>query len=251
MLNFCKFIAVAPLLALCSVVLAPLPAAADHEQAPQRDPAAPPPPPPPAESDWPDGWYYMADFSVGDTEDFNTNIDTRVETDFTLGISLGFGYRLGPTRLEAEYFSDYHRVYNVEIGASSPITAGDYAGRMGVTGGMANIFIDLPASGRMRPYLGAGLGVAHVRALYNEKFCFLFLFCSTPNDIVDDSDWAHAWQAMAGFSHRTEGSNTEWSIGYRYFETEDLEFVTTGGDPFRQENLKSHTLNIGVRWYFG
>ncbi len=240
-----RAIGAAGMLAMFSVPLT-TGAMADHEQTPRYDP---PPPPESADSDWSAGFYYVADFSLGDTEDPGTSADATVETDLTLGVGLGFGYRLGPVRLEAQYKSDYHRVYDVEIGATSPLAPGDYAGRLTVESGMANVYFDLPAAGNMRPYLGAGFGFADIKANYNENSCF-FIFCSTVNELVSDRDWAWARQAMAGFSHRVEGSNSEFFIGYRYYETDALTLRATDGTPFIQDKLQSHTFDIGIRWFF-
>lgn len=221
----------------------PAPAAmAEHE------PAAPPPPPA-AESQWADGFYYMVDFSIGDTKNPDTSENFGVDADWSLGLGLGAGYRLGPVRLEAEYISDFFRVGSLDLEPGNPFAPGTYAGGIKARGAMGNLYIDLPAAGMMRPYFGFGYGFVDVSVNYNESVCIIFCF-STQNVVVDDWDRARAGQIMAGLSFQSEGSNNEWFVGYRYFETDDLKLRTTPlafSVNFTQDGLQSHTINFGFR----
>lgn len=230
-------------LAMSSALLAPgAMAGHEYEQAP------PPPPSRSTGSAWPDGFYSTLKLDMGDADDAGTTIGGTVKTDFTLGVGLGFGYRRGLVRMEAEYFSNYNRINDVDAIAGSPLAPGIDGGRIHVEGGMANFFVDLPGSDEIRPYLGVGLGITDIKVNYNNNDdCFL-LFCSSTNEIVVDRDWAWAQQVMLGVSIRQEGRPMELSIGYRYFETEDLNFVTISGVPFIQDRLQSHSFTLGYRF---
>lgn len=241
MTNF-RRLGIAIVMTISPALLAPA-AMAEHEP-------APPPPPPAAASPWSSGLYYMLDFSLGDTKNPDTSANFSVDADWTLGIGLGAGYRLGPVRLEAEYISDFFRVGSLDLELGNPFNPGTYAGGIKARGAMGNLYFDLPAAGEMRPYFGFGYGFVDVSVNYNESVCIIFCF-STQNVVVDDWDRARAGQIMAGFSFQHEGSKNEWFVGYRYFETDDLKLRTVdslGPVSFTQDGLQSHTINFGFRF---
>lgn len=193
------------------------------------------------------GFYYMLDFSLGDSENPGTDADFGVNLDWSTSLGFGLGYRVGPLRLEAELSSHFYRVGSLDIGAASPFPAADYAGGMQALNAMANVLVDLPAAGRMRPYLGAGFGMARVSAEYNESVCIIYCF-STSNEVVDDWDRVNAWQVMGGLSFAGWAPNREWFIGYRYYETQDLNLRTLSGVDFTQEGLQDHAIMAGFRF---
>ena len=223
-----------------------LPAAAQEQPAAAQEQPAPAPfQQRPA---WPDGFYYLLDFDIGDSANPDTDQDFSVDLDWSLGTGLGVGYRLaGMLRLEGELHANYFRAGSLDLGPAAPFPVQDYAGGMWAVGAMANLVVDLPAWENARPYLGAGYGFSRVAADYNESVCILYCF-STENEVVDDWDFAEAWQAMAGISFSNGSPNSETFVGYRYFKTDDLEFRTNSGTPFMQEGIQNHTLSIGIRF---
>ena len=250
MMTFPEFGAIVAALAASSVLLAPVTAMADHEPAPQ--PAPPPPQHAPAPFEprpaWPDGFYYLLDFDIGDSANPQTDAGFGVDLDWGVGVGLGVGYRVaGMLRLEGELHANDYRAGSLDLGPTAPFSTFDYSGDVSAQGAMANIIFDLPPAGRMRPYLGAGYGFSRVSARYNESVCFIFCF-STKNKVVDDWDFAEAWQALAGISFSNPASSSEFFVGYRYFETDDLDFRTVSGTAFVQEGIKSHTLSVGIRF---
>ncbi len=240
-------------LAATSILLAPAVVMADHEPAPppaeppQHEPAPTPPPFEPLPA-WSDRFYLMWNWELGDSANPMTDANFGVDLDWSLGTGFGFGYRLaGMLRLEGELHAQWFRVGSLDLEPGAPFVPRDYAGEMWAIGAMANLFVDLPAWGDARPYLGAGYGVSRVEAEYNESICIIFCF-STENTVVDDWDLAEAWQAMAGIAFWKQASNSELYFGYRYFETDDLQLRTVSGTPFVQEGIQSHTLSIGIRF---
>ena len=252
MMTFRKLSTVVATLATASVLLAPVTAMADHEPAPQtapppqqHEPAPAPFEPLPA---WSDGWYYLWNWELGDASNPATDGGFNVDIEGSLGTGFGFGYRLaGMLRLEGEFHAQWFNVGSIDLGPGAPFVPLDYSGGISAFGAMANFFVDLPAWGRARPYLGAGYGFSRVEAEYNESVCIIVCF-STDNKVVDDWDLAEAWQAQAGIAFTNAASNSETYIGYRYFETEDLKLRTVSGTPFVQEGIQSHTLSIGIRF---
>jgi opacity protein-like surface antigen len=249
MTTFRQFSAVVAAVAVSLALLAPLPARADHEsttQPPQQRPQEPTRLPGAKEA-WDDGFYYALDFTLGDSANPNTDAGFSVDLDWSSSAGFGVGYRLGPLRLEGQLLTQFYRVGSLDLTGGSPFPLADYSGGIRTLNGMANLYIDLPAAGKMRPYIGAGYGLARVSADYNESVCYIFCF-STQNEIVDDWDKVNAWQGMLGVSFASASPNMEWYIGYRYYETEDLDFRTLSGVPFRQEGLQDHAFMFGFRF---
>lgn len=97
---------------------------------------------------------------------------------------------------------------------------------------MGNGILDIQSGGPISPYVGAGIGGARVGADF-----------TSPGINVDDSDWAFAYQLMAGATyHPTEA--TSLSLGYRWFDASDasLDGVDVG--------FASHQLNAGLKISF-
>ena len=238
------------ILAAGFALLAPLPAAADHDTVPQ--PAQPPAdatPAPPFEPKkaFNSGGYYIMSFDLGGVENADTDADFSVDTDWATGLEFGGGYRLSFVRLEAELYTRFSRVGSLDLGGGAPFPAADYKGGIWTSGLMGNLYIDLPRAGKMRPYVGVGYGITRVSVDYNESLCFIFCF-KTDNEVLDDYDIVQARQLLLGasFSHPTEKS--EFFLGYRYFETEDFDLTTNGGDSFRHDGVVTHTFSIGIRF---
>lgn len=207
-----------------------------------------PTPLPGAQEHWGNGFYYLLDFDMGDSANPVTDADFGVDLDWSLGVGLGVGYRLaGMVRLEGEFHSNYFRAGSLDLGPAAPFPTFDYSGGVTAQGVMANLIFDLPAWGTARPYIGGGYGFSRVSADYNESVCYIICF-STKNEIVDDWDFAEAWQVMVGISFSNWSSSSETFVGYRYFETDDLDFRTLSGTPFIQEGIENHSLTIGMRF---
>ncbi len=246
-----NFAALACVLAVPLILLAPLPASATHDPAPPPEPvpgtAPAPAPAASAKPPWSNGGYFSLDLNLGDAIDPSTDANFDVDLDWLLGIGLAGGYRLGPVRFEGEISATYFRAGSLDLRAGSPFAKADYAGGVSAERLMANIYFEVPSAGKVRPYVGAGYGVARVFAAYNESYCFIFCF-SSKNEVVDDWTQVSAWQFMLGASFRQPREASEWYIGYRYFGTEDLDFRARGGPAFIQDGLQAHSLNLGIRF---
>ncbi|MEE9194739.1 MAG: outer membrane beta-barrel protein [Alphaproteobacteria bacterium] len=246
-----KLAAIACVLAVSLILLAPLPASAVHDPAPAPEPvpgSAPASAPVSVERPaWSNGAYFTMEVNFGDAVNPSTDADFEVDLDWSAGLGMSGGYRLGPVRLEGEIATTWYRVGSLDLGAGAPFAKADYSGGVSAERLMANVYLEYPSATNVRPYLGAGYGVARVFAAYNESVCYIFCF-STKNEVVDDWTQVSAWQFMVGASFRNEQEASEWFIGYRYFGTEDLDFRAIGGPAFIQDGLQSHSLNIGIRF---
>lgn len=173
----------------------------------------------------PAGTTLLDGTSVGWTTEFNTGF----------ALSGAVGRRFGPLRGEFEVAYqdngvDLHR--NVRVGGA-PI-GGEDAGvlitgspNIGVSvadlvndgeGGVdtvflfANAFYDFSGFGKLKPYVGGGLGVGFADVTYRPSGV----------DIIDDRATVFAWQAAAGVSYELT-PRTDLFAGYRYRATSDVE----------------------------
>ncbi len=248
MLTVRELAAIACTLAVSTILLAPPPASAAHDPVPAPGTAPASAPISVERPAWSNGVYFEFDGNLGDALNPSTDADFGVDLDWLAGVGFGLGYRLGPVRFEGEFSPTYFRVGSLDLGGASPFAKADYAGGMWANSLMANVYVEFPAAGKIRPYLGAGYGQSWVTAEYNESICFIYCF-STDNEIVNDWTRVNAWQFMAGASFLFDQSASEWFIGYRYFATDELEFRAKGGPTFIQDRLESHSLHIGFRFY--
>lgn len=115
----------------------------------------------------------------------------------------------------------------------------DIGGDVTSLAGMANVYYDAPLGWAIRPYVGAGVGVARIDAELSLGALRL----------VDETDTVLAWQVMAGLSYPAT-ERVSLSVGYRYFATQDAELSeTVGGRTFDSE-YRSHNVELGVRFSF-
>ena len=109
-------------------------------------------------------------------------------------------------------------------------TEGDYT----TLSFMANGLYVFEVSDVMRPYFGAGLGMAKLSGTLADD-----------GDTSDD-DTIFAYQAMAGIGFAM-AEQTEVRVGYRYFATEDADFSDEFGV---KANYDSHSIEAGIRFRF-
>lgn len=230
-------------------LLAPLPAAADHD-------TVPPPEPPPHDTttvsspapDWQAEPYYLIGFDMGGAANSRTDADFKADLGVQLGLDLGFGYRIGFISVEGEAYTRSIGVSSLDLGPAPPFPIDDYRGGVWTSGLMGNLIVDLPVPGTIRPYLGAGYGISRVSVRYGDSLCLIICGgVGSSNDVVDDYDIVMARQVMAGLLVSDRSQNLEVLIGYRYFATDDLDFSTIGGTGFRQEGIRAHTFSVGIR----
>ena len=100
---------------------------------------------------------------------------------------------------------------------------------------MGNGYVDFPIQSPLRPYVGAGLGVAIAGA-------------SEDSFNSSDSDLVGAVQLMAGLGYDISPQAT-LNFGYRYFTTTDPDFSLAGPGFFETE-FTSHDFLFGARFRF-
>lgn len=194
-----------------------------------------------------DAWY--GDFGLA----FNFARDLKLGDDkvkFDLKIpaaSLAVGRLVGDRwRFELEWThrdNDLEVIYNPATGSEIRPDNGD---GIVVDGFQLNAEREFRL-GAWRPYLGAGLGPAHVRIRMGEANNGGAIILPR-QPILDDETWAVGLQAMAGFSIPLS-PRLDLAFDYRFWHTPSIEVTAANGEAF---DLK-HTIHSGtmhVRYLF-
>lgn len=112
---------------------------------------------------------------------------------------------------------------------SSGGVSGSVNGDMSSLALMGNLLADLPLGESIRPFLGAGIGLANVDA--------------NSNDLGDEDDTVFAYQAIAGLGFPLTHITT-LDLQYRYFATADANFDGTDVE------YQTHNFFAGLRFDF-
>ncbi len=105
---------------------------------------------------------------------------------------------------------------------------------------MINAIYELPTGGRVRPYIGAGLGV--VRTDYDGTEPLTGI-------VVNDADTKLGVQGIAGVSFQAT-EQMDLFLDYRYLYTGKLELAAVTSETIKATN-KNHILMAGLRYYMG
>lgn len=164
--------------------------------------------------------------------DVESSIDYK--TGWGLSGSAGYGWGNG-VRTEAEFVYRHASVDDVTPGAAAD------GGGVHSLALMANALYDIETGTRFTPYVGVGVGGARVAADN--------LRTVGTASVLDDEDYAFAYQAIAGVAVELEG-NWAFVADYRYFSTTDLDFKNAAGLKAETEH-GAHNIMLGVRYQFG
>lgn len=192
------------------------------------------------------GVYIAVDLSAGAPNDPLADGVYEADLGFEAGMRLGIGYAFEGLRLEGQVGYESFVLNNVNPLPGSPLSEADTTGDLSGPVIMANLLYDFGVPGGTRPYIGAGVGFANLKADYHGWICFIL--CQEGEKVVGGSDSVGAWQAMAGISVPLSSGNGDWYIGYRYFGSADLNLNVVGYGPVTQEGVQAHSLMVGWRW---
>lgn len=153
--------------------------------------------------------------------------------DKTFGASLAYGVKISDfrTELEGNWNANAEDKFVDQDGdkTKTKVTAHSL---------MWNTYYDIPTGLPVRPYVGAGIGVARVKATlswpdFNEKFSM--------------KKTKFAYQLGAGVSYDL---TSNWAIdaGYRYLDYG--KFTKTDEDGKNTLKTKTHNVHLGVRYTF-
>ncbi|MCK5624033.1 MAG: outer membrane beta-barrel protein, partial [Alphaproteobacteria bacterium] len=169
------------------------------------------------------GLYFSGELVIGAASDTASEGIYEASINYATGLSGGMGYRMGPVRLEGQLRYEHFDVSSMTPVAGSPMASPETGVNFGGWGLMGNLYYDFGAVGKIRPYLGAGMGVVDMGA-QAEDFEFCFIVCLQDSPGITGSDTVTAWQAMAGLTIPAPWTGGEWQVGYRYYRTDEMEF---------------------------
>ncbi len=173
--------------------------------------------------------------SINDDATFDNGTNTNsVETDVGFaGLIMG-GYQFSNNwRVQAEFAMRSNGVDNITgTGAAAP-----FDGDLTAYSLMADAIYGIPTGTKFTPYIGAGAGMAWIKADGVE---------TALSATVDDTDTVFAYQGIAGVEYdMTE--NLKADLAYRYFRTADATFTPSSGADVDVE-YESHTVTLGLRY---
>ncbi|WP_244400907.1 outer membrane protein [Aurantimonas manganoxydans] len=269
----------------------------------EEQPYFPPPAPVIVEEVATGGWYLRGDvgyvfksktdgyydfYNIGNTspeaydDDWVRGIDSTEHYDEislknSANFSIGAGYRVSD-HFRTDLTVDYMRTgvsgsskcaYLVEIGYGLDPTNNncryDDSSRASIWTTMANAYVDVGTYGKITPYIGAGLGFAHVKYddMNNTISCDGGL-CGSETSIYKgvhkgESSWRFASSLMAGASVDIT-HKLKFDAGYRYtrissgdafaFDEQDRSFGASGVQG-SDNGFNIHAVRAGLRYEFG
>jgi opacity protein-like surface antigen len=222
------------------------------------------------------GQHHFGGFSQGDLTENGGTFASQSIGDSTF-IGAGFGWQLN-SRFRLDFTGEYRSTADVKAldNLVGSLSAPDgllqantqYNGHMTAIVGLANGYWDITNWRGFTPYLGAGVGFAHVKTSnFTTQSNALFTDVATGDEVTQSSNGYSgsksqtnfAWALMAGTSYDLS-SNAKLDIGYRYLNlgsgvsaSTDMLNCTCGtiGAPLKISDLESHEFKIGVRWMLG
>lgn len=180
--------------------------------------------------------------SITDTElEDNGTTPNDIELDLGFNVGAQLGYDFGPVRAGLEY--TFRKNNGDQFEETTPaITIPFSDGSIDIHSYMAAGYLDWENKTKFTPYVGGGIGVAHVSFSNFEKF--------GTDLLVDDSDTVFAYKLEAGAAYEVV-SNISVTAAYEYFATSDATFTDEDVPPADFDaNLKSHNFKFGLRYAF-
>lgn len=241
-------------------------------------------------------WYFRVDggyaaYDVDDLSivDHNTGTppagaatifsDLNGDVDSGWSVGGGIGKRFGNWRIDATL--EYRGSTDLDGSASASCcdlleTETQFDGIVG----LANIYYDFNRGGRIIPYIGAGIGFAHLKADGGALSCSdpaaPATDCHVPTTVFGDADYGSssttnfAVAAMAGLSVKLRGGESHYAasikdapvvtsdralfldVGYRFLYLGDIEAqaVQSNGNQIDVEwnDLTAHEARVGLRY---
>lgn len=217
------------------------------------------------------GWYLRGDLAYNFAEAENAGarggpvqLDAlEFELDEAFSLGAGIGYQVNDNlRLDATVT----HMFETEFDASFPCRTGGVCGSGAATTDsvdvdtttiMVNAYTEIGNYGGVTPYVGAGLGAAHMN--YGTYTSDTSNVAGVPTAVATQraaigNDWRFAWAAHAGAGiDLTE--TLKLDVGYTFTRIEDGEVAGPDGSgtdlsTIQDDGLYAHAIRAGLRWYF-
>lgn len=160
----------------------------------------------------------------------------KFDTGFFGAIDLGYRWCNG-LHLEAEVAYRYNRERRRHFDYSTfGYSGSSRRGHRDVWAAMVNVLYDINTCWGVDPYVGVGLGYAHVRYKRPEIFNGASF---GPRRHYDDNDFA--WQVIAGVAYPIM-CNVDVAVEYRFFNAVN--------DRRHQKNAYNNDIGVNLKYYF-
>jgi opacity protein-like surface antigen len=193
------------------------------------------------------GWYFRSDLgysmpTIGSVEVPAPQIVTRWDLQNSVTLGLGGGYKHHWFR--ADVTVDYSNRGKFQ-GDTATVQA-YYTAKIDSFTILANVYLDLGTWGGFTPYVGAGVGTAHLRTHEYTNVTIL----EPQFGVADTTRWNFAWAAMGGIAFQFS-PKLALDVGYRYISMGDA--VSGTEPPLHTDrtylrDIKAHEFRVGLRW---
>jgi opacity protein-like surface antigen len=163
-------------------------------------------------------------------------------------LGIGVGYRFGDLRTDLtvshRFGTDYKADASDQLGNSGTASADGSVGTL-----MLNGYYDIPTGGALRPYIGAGLGLAR-----NRVGAIDYTLNGGSLDREDShTETNFAWALMAGVTYAAT-DRISLDLGYRYLDAGELRssgaLAVAGPAPALSSDLRLHEIVVSLRYGF-
>ncbi|EAU40351.1 heat resistant agglutinin 1 precursor [Fulvimarina pelagi HTCC2506] len=210
---------------------------------------------------------YKVPYHYGYDLEYETYSYDEIELEESFLVSGGVGYRFNDfARLDftADYFSSDLRGTSNCVGTPSSDCRYDDRAETDIWVLMANAYADLGTYGGITPYVGGGLGFAHVSygEMKNEFKCgshYSSSFCGITLKHGGKDSWRFAYGLTVGASYDLT-ANLKFDAGYKWTHINDGEAfgydeldraAGASGTQGYDNGFDIHTVRAGLRYEFG
>ena len=184
--------------------------------------------------------YKYRDLSYPDDPDSKLSAKFK---DGVLGGSLAYGLQLGDVRAEVEG--------NVAQNAEDDITPSSWTdgvealkGKINTKSLMFNAYYDIPTGVSIRPYVGAGMGLARIKMTRK----YIDRTAPEENENISKTKTNFAWQIGTGVSYAVT-NNWTLDAGYRYMNYGKVTHKSQYNEK-ESFDVTGHNFYMGVRYTF-
>ena len=164
------------------------------------------------------GWYVRGDLGASTSGEIDSDTTKDLDSGWIVGGAGGYAFDNG-VRAEGELLYLGNDIDDASEGETS--TAGVFA----------NMAYEFNSQSRIRPFVGAGVGVAQV---------------NFEDGVVDDDDIGFAYQAKAGVAYDINDRLTA-ELAYRYLGVNDVEFSSGATSPI-ESDYNNQAVTVGLRY---
>ena len=186
------------------------------------------------------GLYLTGTIGYSISSDSKNSLGSTASISNAPSFRLGLGREFSLIRVEGEVGyvkADADTLSSPQVGGGAARNA---SGSATTWSFMVNSYFDPDVSGKIKPYIGVGLGAVRVN---------LNSITAPGFTTADDSDTVFAAQGMAGVGYALTPTVLV-SIGYRYFWSRDLSLRDSAGTSYTSDGPRSHNVDLGVRYRF-